>query len=65
MRVGKRPWGVGLSRDGRRLYTANGLDDSVTVVDTGDGRVVATIKVGTRPWGLVVDPHDASDAARR
>src|SRR5262249_50576917 len=32
--VGTRPWGIALSHDGRRLYTANGASDDVTIIDT-------------------------------
>jgi YVTN family beta-propeller protein len=52
--VGKRPWGVAISRDRRYVYTANGLSNDVSVVDTSTNRVVATIKVGQRPWGVTV-----------
>jgi YVTN family beta-propeller protein len=52
--VGKRPWGVTMSRDGRYVYTANGLSNDVSVVDAATNRVVATIKVGQRPWGVAV-----------
>jgi YVTN family beta-propeller protein len=52
--VGRRPWGVALSADGRWLYTANGLSNDLTVVDTRTLRVTGTIRVGTRPWGIAV-----------
>jgi PQQ-dependent catabolism-associated beta-propeller protein len=54
--VGNRNWGIGLSPDGRRLYAANGLSGDVTVIDVADGRTVATVKVGGKPWGVVVTP---------
>jgi YVTN family beta-propeller protein len=53
--VGKRVWGLALSRDGTRLYTCNGLDNTVSVVDTTSQKVVTTIPVGQRPWGVVLD----------
>jgi YVTN family beta-propeller protein len=52
--VGARPWGIGVSSDGRNIYTANGPSDDVSVIDVGTGRVDRRIKVGSRPWGLVV-----------
>ena len=52
--VGKRPWGVTISHDGRYVFTANGLSNDVSVVDVTMNRVVATIKVGQRPWGVAV-----------
>ena len=33
MPVGKRPWGIALTPDGRKLYTANGPSNDVSVVD--------------------------------
>ncbi len=33
--VGQRPWGIALTPDGGRLYTANGPSNDVSVVDTG------------------------------
>lgn len=44
--VGKNPRGMTLSRDGSRLYVANRMDDTITVIDTAKNRVVATINLG-------------------
>jgi YVTN family beta-propeller protein len=52
--VGARPWGIALSPDGQRLYTANGSSNDVTVVDTSSLRVVKKIPVGQGPWGVVL-----------
>lgn len=52
--VGRRPWGLAITSDGRYVCTANGLSNDVSVIDTRSNRVVTTIKVGTRPWGLAV-----------
>lgn len=56
MSVGRRRWEVALSPDGGTAYTANGLTDDMTVVDTRTMRVIATVRVGTRPWGVAVVP---------
>lgn len=40
--VGANPRGVLLSRDGRRIYVANRLDDTVSVVNTATNRVDKT-----------------------
>jgi YVTN family beta-propeller protein len=53
--VGARPWGIALSRDGRRLYTANGSSNDVTVVDTSSLSVLKKIPVGKGPGWVVVD----------
>ena len=40
--VGRNPRGVVLSRDGRRLFVANRLDDTISVIDTRAGKVAST-----------------------
>jgi YVTN family beta-propeller protein len=52
--VGHRPWGIGLTHDGRTLFTADGPSNQISVIDTRSRRVVATIPVGKRPWGIAV-----------
>jgi len=52
--VGTRPWGIGVSPDNRNIFTANGPSDDVSVIDVDTARVKQRIKVGGRPWGLVV-----------
>jgi YVTN family beta-propeller protein len=54
--VGARPWGIALSHDGRRLYTANGPSNDVTIIDTSSLSVVKKVPVGKGPWGVVVGP---------
>ena len=44
--VGKNPRGMTLSPDGKRLYVANRMDDSLSVIDTTADAVVATIDLG-------------------
>lgn len=41
--VGLNPRGLALSRDGRRLFVANRLDDTLSVIDTRTNTVSATI----------------------
>ena len=43
--VGLNPRGLTLTPDGRRLFVANRLDDSISVIDTRTNRVSATIKL--------------------
>jgi YVTN family beta-propeller protein len=43
--VGKNPRGVVLSRDGAKLYVANRLDDTISVIDTRANRVTQTLRL--------------------
>ena len=52
--VGKRPWGVGVSADGTRIYTANGPSHDVTVVDAATFTVLRRVPAGTMPWGIAI-----------
>jgi YVTN family beta-propeller protein len=52
--VGTRPWGIALSDDGTRLYTANGPSNDVSVVDTTTLKVIKKIPVGKSPWGVAL-----------
>jgi YVTN family beta-propeller protein len=54
--VGTRPWGIALSDDGTRLYTANGPSNDVSIVDTATLRVIKKIPAGRSPWGVVLGP---------
>jgi YVTN family beta-propeller protein len=40
--VGRNPRGIALSRDGRLLYVANRMDDSISVISTATDKVIAT-----------------------
>jgi YVTN family beta-propeller protein len=44
--VGHNPRGVALSPDGKRLYVANRLDDTLSVIDTETQKVTSTIDLG-------------------
>jgi YVTN family beta-propeller protein len=52
--VGRRPWGIDVTRDGRRIYTANGISGDVSVIDAATLKVIATIPAGKGAWGVVV-----------
>jgi YVTN family beta-propeller protein len=43
--VGHDPRGLTLSSDGRKLFVANRLEDTLSVIDTRSNRVAATIKL--------------------
>jgi YVTN family beta-propeller protein len=48
------PAGIALSPDGRTLYAAENLADSVAVVDLGSRRVVQRLATERYPYGIVV-----------
>jgi YVTN family beta-propeller protein len=56
IQVGARPWGIALSHDGKRLYTANGSSNDVSIVDTATLQVLEKVPVGKSPWGVVLAP---------
>jgi YVTN family beta-propeller protein len=51
--VGTRPWGIAISADGRKLYTANGPSGDLSVVDVGSGKLEKLVTIGGSPWGVV------------
>jgi YVTN family beta-propeller protein len=54
LNVGQRPWGIALTSDDRKLYTANGPSNDVTVVDAEKLRIIRKIPVGKIPWGVAI-----------
>jgi len=50
------PAGLALSPDGRRLYVAENLADSLAVLDVASGRVLQRLATGPYPYGIVVGP---------
>ena len=54
---------IALSPDGRRVASANGPSNDVSVVDTSTLRTVRHIGVGASPWGVVVGPEPRTKAA--
>ena len=55
--VGKRPWGITFSPDGKYLFSANGPSDDVSVVDLATDKEIARIKSPGSPWGVVAVPE--------
>jgi len=52
--VGHNPRGLALTRDGSKLYVANRLDDTISVIDTRTNRVVSTIALaGPKTIGVL------------
>ena len=56
-RLGRRyPAGLALSPDGRRLYVAENLADSLAVLDPATGQVLQRVATGRYPYGVVAAP---------
>ncbi|MEW6744390.1 MAG: beta-propeller fold lactonase family protein [Planctomycetota bacterium] len=55
--VGRHPFGITASPDGRRLYVSNRRDGTISVLEPGGDRlkVLNTFRVGDAPHGLVTD----------
>ena len=53
------PGGLALSRDGRQLYVAENLADSLAVIDLPSGRVVQRLATERYPYGVAVSPSGA------
>ena len=52
----KYPAGIAISPDGRTLYAAENLGDSLAVVDLSSGRVVQRLAAGRYPYGVAIAP---------
>ena len=50
------PAGLALSRDGRTMYVAENLADSLAVVDVASGQVLQRVATGHYPYAVVVAP---------
>jgi YVTN family beta-propeller protein len=50
------PAGLAIAPDGRTLYAANSLSDSITIIDTTAAKVTATVPVGHNPYTVLLAP---------
>jgi YVTN family beta-propeller protein len=55
-KIARYPAGVSLSSEGNRLYVAENLDDSLSVIDLGKRRVVQRVATGPYPYDVAVAP---------
>ncbi len=60
--VGKDPYGAALTPDGRFVYSGNKADNSLSVIDTGTRKVVATIPGFQEPRQAIVFTKDGKTA---
>ncbi|HOJ59757.1 MAG TPA: multiheme c-type cytochrome [bacterium] len=54
----KTPFNLAVSRDGTRLYAACEAANSLLVLDTGTGRILAEIPVGALPHDVCLSPDE-------
>lgn len=52
--VGHRPWGLGLTPDGKRLFVLNGLSDDVTIINLKTRRPLRTSRTGLVPHSVEI-----------
>jgi DNA-binding beta-propeller fold protein YncE len=52
------PAGIALSRDGKRLFVAENLADTLAVVDLESKRVVQRLQTDAYPYAVVISPND-------
>jgi YVTN family beta-propeller protein len=52
--VGKRPWNMAITPDGKKLYVACGRSNAIAVIDADTNAKVAEIAVGALPWGVAI-----------
>jgi YVTN family beta-propeller protein len=44
------------SRDGKRVFVANGGEGTVSAIDVASGKVVGSATVGKRAWNMALSP---------
>jgi YVTN family beta-propeller protein len=47
---------VAVTPDGSKVYVANWASNNVSAIDTATNKVIATIAVGSEPFGVAVTP---------
>jgi YVTN family beta-propeller protein len=52
----RRPVGMVVSHDGKRLFVVTGRDKQLLSIDIASGTVLGSVEVGQRPWGVVLSP---------
>jgi YVTN family beta-propeller protein len=57
--VGSGPYAVAITPNGAFAYVANAAASTVSVINTANHTVVATISVGTIPHGVAITPDGA------
>src|SRR5215472_9123163 len=56
IKVGQRPRGITLTRDGKFVLVCVGDDDTIEMIDTATHEIVATLPSGPDPEQFTLDP---------
>jgi YVTN family beta-propeller protein len=59
IRIGKNPQGVTVNRTGTRVYVADFDSDDVSVIDTANNAIIATVPVQSSPESVAIAPDDS------
>ncbi|MET0369571.1 MAG: beta-propeller fold lactonase family protein, partial [Methylobacterium sp.] len=54
-KVGRRPRGITVSKDGKELFVCASDDDRIDVLDTSNGKVVRSLRSGPDPEQFILD----------
>ena len=54
--VGRHPQGIAIDSKSNRIFVANVLGNSVTVIDGAKNNVVRDLNAGGHPYAVAVDP---------
>jgi YVTN family beta-propeller protein len=54
--TGQRPHGLAVDSETRTAFTANSIDNTVSLLDLGERAIIGTVPVGKQPEKIVVDP---------
>jgi YVTN family beta-propeller protein len=46
--------GIAVTADGQRIYVSNGRGKTISAIDPATDSILATVEVGTRPWGIAL-----------
>src|SRR5262249_14540423 len=56
IKVGQRPRGIGLTKDGKYVLVCVGDDDAIEIIDTKTHEIVGTLPSGPDPEQFTQDP---------
>ena len=54
--VGLGPYGIAVNPSGAKVYVANSISNSVSVIDAVSNTAIKVVSVGSQPYGVAVSP---------